>query len=328
MSIAWEAASRGARVRVVDPRGAGAGASGGIVGALAPHVPENWNPKKAFQLQSLVAAERFWADVQATSGIATGYARSGRVQPLADRAASELARSRQVGAKTLWPDAFAWRVVPCDLEHWGIASPSGDMLMETLSARLHPAQACASLSAALIAKGVEIVPDAPNDGPTIWATGWEGLRDLGVALDRNVGQPIKGQAALFDLDRRDQPQLFIEGLHVIGHGDGTVAVGSTTERDRVELTTDEALDALIEKARGLVPVLRNASVIQRWAGLRPRARHRAPLMDEWPDRPGHFIANGGFKIGFGMAPGMAIAMADLVLDRRATFPDDFRIAAL
>ncbi|MFC3117525.1 FAD-dependent oxidoreductase [Jhaorihella thermophila] len=40
LSIAWECACRGARVQVVDPAGPGTGASGGLVGALAPHVPE------------------------------------------------------------------------------------------------------------------------------------------------------------------------------------------------------------------------------------------------------------------------------------------------
>ncbi|HIF77741.1 MAG TPA: FAD-binding oxidoreductase, partial [Sulfitobacter sp.] len=50
LSVAWACALRGASVQVVDPAGPAAGASGGIVGALAPHVPENWNAKKAFQL--------------------------------------------------------------------------------------------------------------------------------------------------------------------------------------------------------------------------------------------------------------------------------------
>jgi glycine oxidase len=50
LSIAWEAASRGARVRLIETASIGAGSSGGIVGALAPHTPEQWNEKKAFQL--------------------------------------------------------------------------------------------------------------------------------------------------------------------------------------------------------------------------------------------------------------------------------------
>ena len=45
LSVAWECLRRGARVQVIDPGGPGAGASGGVVGALAPPVPENWNHK-------------------------------------------------------------------------------------------------------------------------------------------------------------------------------------------------------------------------------------------------------------------------------------------
>ncbi|MEO0665142.1 MAG: FAD-dependent oxidoreductase, partial [Pseudomonadota bacterium] len=69
LSIAWACLQAGARVEVVDPNGVAAGASGGIVGALAPHVPENWNAKKAFQLDSLLRAEPFWAGVEAVGGI-------------------------------------------------------------------------------------------------------------------------------------------------------------------------------------------------------------------------------------------------------------------
>ena len=51
------------------------------------------------------------------------------------------------------------------------------------------------------------------------------------------------------------------------------------------------------------------------------------MLGSWPDRPGHFIANGGFKIGFGMAPGIAEVMADLVLEDRDTIPDGFGVSA-
>jgi glycine oxidase len=66
--------------------------------------------------------------------------------------------------------------------------------------------------------------------------------------------------------------------------------------------------------------------MERWAGVRPRAKSRAPMMGEWPGRPGHFVANGGFKIGFGMAPKVASAIADLVLEGRDAIPDGFRVA--
>jgi glycine oxidase len=56
LSIAWACLQRGVRVQVIDPHGVASGASGGIVGALAPHVPEQWNAKKEFQRDSLPPA--------------------------------------------------------------------------------------------------------------------------------------------------------------------------------------------------------------------------------------------------------------------------------
>ena len=161
---------------------------------------------------------------------------------------------------------------------------------------------------------------------SLWATGAAGLAALGEGRSRMVGTGIKGQAALLAYDARNAPQIFASGLHVIPHGDGTVAVGSTTERTYDSPgTTDAALDQIIDTARTLVPALRRAPVIERWAGLRPRARSRAPILGHWPGRPGHYIANGGFKIGFGMAPLIAEVMADLLLEGRDRIPTGFRV---
>ena len=68
-------------------------------------------------------------------------------------------------------------------------------------------------------------------------------------------------------------------------------------------------------------------MLERWAGLRPRAATRAPILGAWPGRDGQFIANGGFKIGFGMAPKVARVMADLVLDRTDGIPPALRVEA-
>lgn len=74
LSIARICARRGAKVQVVDPSGPGAGSSGGLVGALAPHVPENWNAKKAFQFDSLIMAEPFWRQIEDTGGVSPAMA--------------------------------------------------------------------------------------------------------------------------------------------------------------------------------------------------------------------------------------------------------------
>jgi glycine/D-amino acid oxidase-like deaminating enzyme len=188
-----------------------------------------------------------------------------------------------------------------------------------------------ALAAAIVTLGSNIrIGDAnpKSDSPVIWATGTDGLADLSADLMQPVGSGVKGQALLLRHDARDLPQLFVDGVHIVPHADGTVAVGSTSENEWQDpKSTDARLDDLHQRAVAACQMLADAPVISRWAGLRPRARSRAPLLGAWPGRDCHFIANGGFKIGFGMAPKVAEVMADLVLDGRDTVPPEFRVAS-
>lgn len=330
LSLAWEALQRGARVTVIDPAGPGAGASGGVVGALQPHTPDPWNDKKQFQLESLMVAEAFWTTVDKTSGIDSGYARVGRLQPLATDRDVELARFRKDAARTNWGGGHRWTVVDeAATEDWRPPSPTGLYLHDTLSAILNPRRAVVSLAAAIRARGGTITESAAHTGPVIWATGWQGLLDLSKARGRHSGNGVKGQAILLGHNAAGAPQIYADGLHIIPHLDGTVAIGSTSEREFTDATsTDDALDAIHDRASAILPILHGAPVRARWAGVRPRAISRAPLLGPWPDRPGHFIANGGFKIGFGMAPKCAEVMLDLVLDGHDEIPESFHTDAL
>lgn len=325
LCCAWSLLARGARVRIIDPAGVGAGASGGIVGALAPHVPEQWNAKKQFQFESLMMARSLWPEVEALAGMSTGYARTGRVQPLADEAAVALAQARAVTAAELWQGQAEWEVGSADV--W-CPSPSGQVVRDTLSAHLHPRRAVQALAEACRRRGAEVVAAGVPEGAVIHTTGSAGLAELSQGARRSLGQGIKGQAALLRADYRGAAQVFAEGVHVIPHLDGTVAVGSTTEREAVDLACDAQLEAVVERARAAVPVLAGAEVVERWAGWRPRARSRAPVLGRYPGRDGAFVANGGFKIGFGMAPKVGEVMADLVLEGRVSYPPEFEIAAL
>jgi len=326
LSVAWACARRGARVRVIDPAGVAGGASGGVVGALAPHAPEAWSALKAFQLDSLLMAADWWAGVAAAGGVDPGYGRDGRLQPVPDAAALARAAARAEAARALWQGRAVWEVVPAaEAGAWAPRSPTGWLVRDTLSARLHPRRACAALAAALAAQGGALAADGVPRGAQVWATGAAGLAELGRELDREVGRGVKGQAALIALDRAGAPQIAAPGLHVVPHADGTVAVGSTSEAayDDPE-ATDAQLDAVIARARALCPALADAPLIERWAGVRPRARSRAPVLGPHPHRRGVFIANGGFKIGFGLAPAVGEAMADLVLEGRDAIPPGLR----
>ncbi|MDO8882465.1 FAD-binding oxidoreductase [Pseudotabrizicola sp.] len=329
LSVAWEAARRGARVRLIETDRIGAGSSGGVVGALAPHVPENWNEKKAFQLESLLMAGAFWAEVATVSGLPTGYARFGRLQPLDSAEAVARAQDRALEARSLWQGRAEWQVVAATGKGWEPASPTGLLIHDTLSARLHPRLAALALVQAIRAKGGEVViGEAEASGPVIWATGLAGLLALNDDLKRRVGAGVKGQAMLLAYDASDLSQMQVDGLHIVPHADGTVAIGSTSENQWDDpISVDAQCDALLGRAIAAVPVLQDARVMERWAGLRPRARSRAPMLGAWPGRPGQFVANGGFKIGFGMAPKVAQVMVDLVLEGADHVPCGFRVEA-
>lgn len=316
LSCAWEFLRRGRQVVLYEAAHIGAGSSGGHVGALAPHAPENWNPKKQVQLEALIAAADWWAEIAKAGGADPGYARTGRIQPVPEGARARM-QERIGAARRNWPDWARMELTGTPQAGLIPASPSGLWLIDRLTARISPRAAGAALAAAIRARGGEIVEGTPApDAPAIWATGVAGLAPFG-------GTGVKGQSALLALDARDQPQVFADGLHIVPHADGTVAIGSTSEREASDCGTDAQLDALIDKARALCPALAKAPVIDRWAGIRPRARSRAPMLGPWPGRPGHFVANGGFKIGLAMASSCAAMLADLILEGTDRIPPGF-----
>ena len=332
LSVAFECLRRGAKVRLIEKRATGAGSSGGVVGALAPHTPDNWNDKKQFQYESLVAMEAYWAEVDGLSGGHAGYARTGRLVAIPDARQLELAEARIASAQKFWHGFAEWSVVP-DSAVTGLApqSATGFLSHDTLSARISPRAACASLADAFTALGGEIVL-GQNAGrgadAQIICTGYEGLLELGKTLGQPVGKGVKGQGLLLEHDARSRPQVFAEGVHFIPHENGTLAIGSTTEIDWQDASaTDAQLDDLYARAIGICPILHGAKLLERWAGVRPRGRRRAPILGPYPGRPGVYVANGGFKIGFGVAIRVGEVMADLVLNGNAAIPESFTIEA-
>ncbi|PHR00076.1 MAG: FAD-dependent oxidoreductase [Marinosulfonomonas sp.] len=331
LSVAYACASRGAKVRVIEAVRIGAGSSGGLVGALAPHTPERWDAKKEFQYQSLAMAEAHWREVDRLSGVSSGYRRIGRLHPIATERVLALSYERVEYAREMWRGLAEWRVVKrAEYGAWAPQSPTGYLVHDTLSARMQPRGAAMSLAGAVVALGGEIlIGEGVVEGKVVWATGYRGLLALSKEFGVEIGSGVKGQSVLLGYDAGDVPQLFSDGIYVVPHSDRTVAVGSTSERYWDDpVTVDGLLDAFLEQAFAAFPVLKGAEVLERWAGVRPRGRKLAPMLGAYPGRDGHFIANGGFKIGFGMALKVGEVMAGLVLDGdTGGIPDAFAFEA-
>ena len=326
LSVAYACAKRGARVRVIEKRRVGAGASGGVLGALAPHTPDNWNEKKQFQLESLILAESWWAEAAGIGGVSPDYRRNGRIQPIASQRSLDLAKQRQAEALRRWNGFAEWRVRKVTGD-WAPSSATGFVVFDTLSASISPVKAMQCLAAAVEALGGEILEGVTvGEGAefTVHATGFEGLAAMNTSLGADFGRGEKGQAALLACDAETEPQIFADGIHAVPQSGGAVAVGSTSEREHDGgAATDARLDELIARTRRLIPLLEGAPVIGRWAGIRPRPSTRAPWIGPCPARPGHFIANGGFKIGFGLAPMTGETLADLMLEGKCRIPRAF-----
>ena len=326
LTVAWEAAKRGLKVCISDPNGIASMASGGIVGALAPHVPENWNSKKQFQFQSLINAEEFWNGVDTESGFNSGYARLGRLQPIDDEKALLLARNRLESSEELWRGLAKWRIVESSAP-WSLTSGTGKWVFDTLSARINPTDACFSLAKAIQKKGGVFEPHLkkyPNIR-TVWATGVHDLERISKFTNVKFRTAVKGQAALFNLNRVDYPQVYANSIHFVPHSNGTFAVGSTSENEfSSSNTTDERLETLIENSMSIIPELRQLEPIKRWADVRPRSESRAPIVGKHPMIEGDYIVNGGFKIGLGMAPELARVLISLIFDGIDQVPEAFK----
>jgi len=324
LSCALALLKDGHDVRVLEKGRIGQGASGGLVGALSPHVPEDWNPRKQFQLGALVSGAAHWAEVERLSCLPSGYGRVGRFIPLDDEYEADKARGRVAGAARLWPEGFGWRVLP-KAPHIAVDAAPYGVVHETLSARISPRLACAALAAAVARLGGEIEENHSVQalgGISVIAAGIGSAALLAPFLGEGKVRGVKGQAALLDGGLpAGSPVVYGNGVYIIPHADGTVAVGATSENKFDQAcATDERLDAVLAKAFAIVPALKAARILERHAGLRPRAPKPEAMLGQLDDHT--FVATGGFKTGLGNAHIIATALAQLVRGEVPDIPKD------
>lgn len=332
LSVAYSAHRAGLRVLVLEAAQIGAGASGGVVGALTPHAPGRWRPMMAFQFNALLSLPDRIAELSARGAPDTGYRRTGRIVPLASQKALARAAADVAAAPGVWRRRGRMEVLdPRAFDQLSPASAPFGILHDTVSARIAPRAYLAALTAALPANTIRygrVValhagPQAQagtgriSAGAIVVAAGWQGWDLLPAALR---GSGVKGQAALLGSASRSLPVVTHDGLYIVPHADGTVAVGSTSEKAWTLPGPDGALDDLLVRAGGLVPALAGAPVIERWAGIRPRPPGREPVVGPVPGLAGVWVAGGGYKIGFGIAHSVGDAVVAGILGQKAPNP--------
>ena len=100
--------------------------------------------------------------------------------------------------------------------------------------------------------------------------------------------------------------------YLIPRSDGRLLVGATVEEAGFDKSVDlPTIQRLHHAAITLVPELRDAKILEDWAGLRPGTPDALPILGA-TSTPGYFAATGHFRDGILLAPVTAKVMAAVI----------------
>ena len=101
-------------------------------------------------------------------------------------------------------------------------------------------------------------------------------------------------------------------IYLIPRSDGRILVGTTVEEAGFDKRTDPAtIQHFHRSAVAMVPDLRNAKILEDWAGLRPGTPDALPILGA-TSTPGYYVAAGHFRDGILLAPITAHIMAQVI----------------
>ena len=349
-AIAWQAASAGLDVVVVDP-GCGEAASLVAAGMLAP-VSESLFGEDALLRLNLLAVTRFpefVAELEEVTGRDVGLRREGTLAVAydpGDHAAlarlTAFRRSVGLGAQEL--DHRECR----KLEPFLAPDVRGGVLFAgdwSVDNRRY----AAALTEAMRAAGVRTVRDRvvavrARDGAACgvrlagasgtdaadcaavvvaagcWSGGIAGLPDP----LRSVIRPVKGQLLRLRLPAGMPPVLHhtvratVRGaeVYLVPRADGEMIVGATSEERGPDLTvTAGAVHDLLHDAMSVLPVTSELLLAETCAGLRPGTADNGPVVGA-SGLPGLFVAAGHYRNGILLSPVTADATVSCLTGRR------------
>lgn len=344
LSLAYELAGAGRRVRLVDRSEPGREASWAGAGILPP-AGDGASADPLTLLAALSGRLHVeWAErLRSETGIDNGFRRCGAIYlALSDTEALQLE-----AAVADWTR----RQVACEMISAGEANRLEPALSDNHDTirlaclvpgecQLRNPRHLKALIAACTLRGVEITPTAEvvglrragarvthvqttrgefAAGRVCLTTGaWSGVlgEQLGLAMPV---KPIRGQIVLLDPGRPLLQRIINVGpRYLVPRPDGLVLVGSTEEDVGFDKqTTAEATRNLLEFALQLTPGLGAARIERTWAGLRPATRDGLPYLGRVPDYDNLFIAAGHYRGGLFLSPGTAVVMAQLMQEGEA-----------
>jgi len=169
---------------------------------------------------------------------------------------------------------------------------------------------------------------------TVLATGaWTSLIKLGDLEIPFKVEPIRGQMIAFQMPKRlFRRVVYSRRGYIVPRVDGRLLAGSTSEYVGFDRSvTESATDRLREMASEIAPSTAGLEIADRWAGLRPHATDRLPILGSLDGIEGLFIATAHYRNGILLAPLTAKVTADSLVGGKASEyfeafgPDRFRL---
>jgi glycine oxidase len=337
-AVAYELASRGARVTILDPRGAGQGATRASAGVLAPYIEGHAEPLLRLTTCSLAQYQQFIDRLRSDTHRDIEFRRTGTLQvALATHEAEQLAdAARGLAAANvdhrllnqddirrlepaLTPAATAALLIP---QHAYVG-------VGTMMAALEDALAGHSVTVETASlqriretdSGVQIATRADTrdaDAVVLAAGSWSGGVEMSPAIAPPV-TPVRGQ--LVHLRFAESPVAHViwgPRGYLVPWRDGSLLVGATSEDVGFdESATAGGVQSLLESARELVPASHSARFDEVRVGLRPATADELPVIGASSRMRGVYFATGHYRNGVLLAPLTASMVADLVMDGRA-----------
>jgi glycine oxidase len=345
LSLAYELAGHGARVRVIDRGTPGQEASWAGAGILPP---AGGRPGSHPYEQLAALSENLhprWAEqLRAETGIDNGFRRTGGlyVARTADEAeALRLAagdwRRRHITVQDV-PAAALTDVEPALADPRASPQVRAAWLLPD-ECQLRNPHHLRALLAACAARGVTVtshvaaggfeVRGARIDGVhatagllragCVCVTGGAWTRELLLPLGIDVAiRPIRGQIVLLAAARPPLRRIVNDGpRYLVPRPDGRVLIGSTEEDAGFEKrNTPDGVAGLLRFALALAPSLAEAALERCWSGLRPATVDGMPYIGPLPGIDNGFVAAGHFRSGLTLSPGTAVVLSQLIRGER------------
>ena len=336
-AVAYELASRGAHVRVLDSRTAGGGATRASAGILAPYIEGHDPTLRRLCVRSLALFDDFVDRVRSDSGVVVEYERHGTIQvALTQDEVNQLKRMDQAlgeskvthalldsgEVRRREPALTADTVAGLEIPEQGYVAPA-DLTRALVAAAIRQG-AIFDIATALtveVGKVPRLHTSAgviESDAVIVAAGSWSSQIGRPAASAEASVRPIRGQLLQLRLPRRAATHvIWGEDCYLVNRHDGTVLAGATVEDVGFdERATSDGVEQLLQASMRLMPCLRDAAFEEVRVGLRPMTSDELPAMGASSTMPHVFYATGHYRNGVLLAPLTARLMTDLVLDGR------------